>query len=144
MDGRVCKKCGTWKPRLEFHAHAQCKDGINTVCKECRKLSSKSQWKNKAYIKKIYDRAKTRATRKKRDFNIDIEDIIIPEMCPVFNVPLIEETEYAPSIDRINSSKGYVKGNIQILSKRANLLKNNATLEELKLIVSFLESAGFK
>ena len=139
MDGRVCKKCGTWKPRLEFHAHAQCKGGINTVCKECRKPLSSEHWKSKTYIQKIYDRAKTRATRKGREFNIELSDIDIPLKCPVFNIPLVEETEYSPSIDRIDSSKGYIKGNIQIISKRANLLKNNATIEELELVVKFLK-----
>lgn len=139
MDGRVCKKCGIWKPRSEFHAHAMCKGGMNTVCKECRKTVSKNQWKNKTYIQKIYDRAKTRATRKGREFNIEIEDIVIPDLCPVFGVPLVEETEYAPSIDRIDSSKGYIKGNIQIISRRANLLKNNATIEELEMVINFLK-----
>ena len=139
MDGRVCKKCGIWKPRSEFHAHAMCKGGMNTVCKECRKTVSKNQWKNKTYIQKIYDRAKTRATRKGREFNIEIEDIVIPDLCPVFGVPLVEETEYAPSIDRIDSSKGYIKGNIQIISRRANLLKNNATVEELEKVIAFLK-----
>lgn len=139
MDGRECKKCGTWKPRLEFHAHAMCKGGINTVCKECRKTVSKQQWKDKTYIQKIYDRAKTRATRKGREFNIEVEDIVIPDVCLVFGVPLIEDTEYAPSIDRIDSSKGYVKGNIQIISRRANLLKNNATIEELENVINFLK-----
>ena len=88
---------------------------------------------------KIYDRAKTRATRKGREFNIEIEDIVIPDLCPVFGVPLVEETEYAPSIDRIDSSKGYIKGNIQIISRRANLLKNNATIEELEMVINFLK-----
>ncbi len=139
MQGRECKKCGTWKPRLEFHAHAQCKDGINSVCKQCRKPTSKKQWVEKDYATKIYQRAKSRAKRKNRDFSIEITDILIPDLCPVFGVPLVEDTEYAPSIDRIDSSKGYIKGNIQIISKRANLLKNNASVEELEKILLYLK-----
>jgi hypothetical protein len=119
-----------------------CKGGINTVCKECRKDVSKKNWSNKSYVQKIYDRAKTRATRKGREFNIGIEDIVIPEVCPVFGVPLVEDTEYAPSIDRIDSSKGYIKGNIQIISRRANLLKNNANIEELEMVIEFLRKSN--
>lgn len=40
------------------------------------------------------------------------------------------------SLDKIDPSKGYVEGNVQILSFRANTIKGHATLEELKLIVA--------
>lgn len=61
--------------------------------------------------------------------------------CPLLNIELTYEvlkestpTNYA-SLDRIDPSKGYVEGNIQILSHRANTLKNDATVEELELII---------
>ena len=41
---------------------------------------------------------------------------------------------------RINPSLGYIKGNVQILSNRANRLKNNATASELSLIADFMDS----
>lgn len=44
-------------------------------------------------------------------------------------------TSNSYSIDRIDSSKGYVKGNVWVISKRANTLKGDATLEELELLV---------
>lgn len=95
---------------------------------------AKERWQELAYIRKIYSRAKSRATQKKRAFNIELSDIVIPPVCPIFGTALVH-----PSIDRIDSSKGYVKGNIQIVSRRANLLKNDGTLEEFRKIVQWFE-----
>jgi hypothetical protein len=43
------------------------------------------------------------------------------------------------SLDRIDSNKGYVKGNVWVISRRANVIKNNATLEELELLTNNLK-----
>ena len=52
---------------------------------------------------------------------------------------LIEIRLDGGGIDRIDSSKGYVKGNVRVISKRANTLKNNATIEELELVLKDLK-----
>ena len=69
------------------------------------------------------------------EFNLELSDIVIPEKCPLLEVPFHFGTkecyDYSPSIDRIDNSKGYVKGNIQIISMKANAMKNSASLEEL-------------
>lgn len=89
----------------------------------------------------MWDRAKRRAKEKNLSFNIEVEDIIIPEKCPVFNTPFIisRNSEQSPSLDRIDSSKGYVKGNIQVISRKANTIKSNATPEEVMLVAKFME-----
>lgn len=43
------------------------------------------------------------------------------------------------SIDRIDNDKRYVKGNVWIISTKANRIKSNATLAELELLVSKLK-----
>lgn len=87
------------------------------------------------YIKQILARTEKRAKYKNIDFNLDESDIIIPKICPILEVPLIIGTkdnyEYSPSIDRIDNTKGYIKGNIQIISKKANSMKNSASQKEL-------------
>ena len=133
MDGKVCKKCSEYKSPEHFHKHARCKQGLNTVCKQCRKPISTKQWAETPLEYKIWTRAKSRATIKNREFNIEVTDIVVPKFCPVLGVPLTN-----PSIDRIDSSKGYVKGNIRIISTRANVLKNNATIWELERVLEDL------
>ena len=78
----------------------------------------------------------SRAKDSKRECDIDISDIEIPEYCPYLNIKLSTDkkdcyNDNYYSIDRIDSSKGYVKGNIQIISRIANTMKNNATIEQL-------------
>lgn len=79
---------------------------------------------------------KVRAKRRKLEFNLTKEDMIFPEICPVLGIKLERRKGYgsnpnSPSIDRIDNSKGYTKDNIQIMSKRANSMKSDATPEEL-------------
>ena len=83
----------------------------------------------------MWKAAKTRAERRGIEFNIGEEDIIIPDVCPLLNIPLSfgtkEDYNNSPSLDRIDNTKGYIKGNIWVISKKANTMKNSASLEEL-------------
>jgi hypothetical protein len=77
-----------------------------------------------------------RAKAKGIPFDLDLEDINPPDTCPVFNIPLKRNVGKgpkfdSPSVDRIIPELGYVKGNIQIISQKANLMKQDATPEEL-------------
>ena len=105
---------------------------------------------NRAYRRTAHGRAiffltQAKARARKRGYSSDltIDDVGIPERCPVFGIPLDVAAETnadnLPSIDRKDPSKGYVKGNVWVISWRANRLKNNATLEELKMLVAALE-----
>jgi hypothetical protein len=44
----------------------------------------------------------------------------------------------SPSIDRIDPERGYVKGNIKIISFRANQIKSDASHQELKLVAAYV------
>ena len=82
--------------------------------------------------------AKSRAKAKNIEFDLDVSDITLPEMCPLLNIKLASNNKISDnsySLDRIDSSKGYIKGNVWIISNRANAIKNNASLEELELLV---------
>jgi hypothetical protein len=113
--------------------------------KEYRAKNSKTlvansiRWKNKFPERNILTRAKTRAKKFNIDFTIDETDIVIPEKCPILGIPITKTDGlylkgpqlYSLSIDRIDNTKGYVKGNICIISHQANVMKNSASPEEL-------------
>lgn len=143
-ETRPCRKCKVIKPWAEFHKHADCLFGINSVCKQCRGPLSDSHYKTWTHEYRLLHSARSRAARKKLDFDVELADITIPSVCPMLGVPLIRKGagrahEHSPSIDRIDPTKGYVKGNIAVISWRANMLKNNMTVEEARLLLAYLE-----
>jgi hypothetical protein len=90
----------------------------------------------------IYKSAKSRAKEKGLEFDIEVSDIIIPEFCPILGIPLISSdkiTPNTPSIDRRDPTKGYIKGNIAVISQKANRKKSNLTIEETKALLRYME-----
>jgi hypothetical protein len=91
----------------------------------------------------MFRSARHRARQKGIPFCLDIDDIRIPERCPLLDIPLLQKivvgngpSDNSPSLDRIEPSLGYVKGNIWVISRRANMIKNAASFEEFRLIFS--------
>jgi hypothetical protein len=106
---------------------------------------TETRHKNEDSIKKALVRAaKARAKKKGIPFDITIEDFILPEKCPLLEIPLTvgygSSQENSYSLDKIIPDLGYVKGNVWVISNKANMIKNNASLEELKLLVKNLET----
>jgi len=84
----------------------------------------------------IWKSARNNACSKKQVFDILVEDVVIPTVCPYLGVPITNIQGHGriwtnASLDRIDSTKGYVKGNIQVISIMANCMKQHATVEQL-------------
>ena len=84
----------------------------------------------------LYVRAKCSARYRNLEFNLCVEDIIIPEVCPYLGIkllimPTMAQRDAAASLDRIDNTKGYIKGNIEVISDLANRMKRTATKEQL-------------
>lgn len=87
----------------------------------------------------FYD-AKKRAFASLLPFNITPNDIAIPDVCPVLGIPLDGSTrDNKPSLDKVVPALGYVNGNIRVISFRANRIKSDASPEELRKILSYVE-----
>lgn len=93
-------------------------------------------------------RARARAKEKGLEFDLEPKDIAIPERCPVLGIPLKhagwEQRDGSPSLDRIDNKKGYVKGNVVVVSFRANHIKTDATVDELVSTAAFYRTLQLK
>ena len=141
----VCTSCQELKPVSEFYKRKS-KKGHASLCKACCRKKAQSRKPYKAEYWAEYSlsaKAKCRqlkrsAERRGIEFDLTPADIpSVPDTCPLSDRPLSREpgSSDRPVMDRIDSCKGYVKGNIQWTHRRANELKSNATLEELQTIV---------
>lgn len=157
---KVCSWCNCEKHISYFTRRKDSPDGFYFVCKTCKKGKAPEQvkvpleqkcTKQQSSMKKLQRgrdkegyllmKARGRAKDKGETITIDKSDIVIPETCPVFGCKLNRyetKTRYVPSLDRIDSTKGYVKGNIQVLSFKANTMKSDATPEELLLFAKWI------
>lgn len=105
-----------------------------TLCPQCNSKRVKSI----SMEKKMLSRAKNRAKARNHDFSINIDDIFIPEKCPILGIELKCSSGKSggkinsPSLDRIDNTKGYIKGNVIVISHLANSMKSYASVEQLK------------
>ena len=164
---KKCCACGENKQLFEFSKNKAAKDGLQYRCKPCdiayqtayrsknkehvleRDKKHKTKLRNnfEYRLKMLLNASKQRAALKNREHTITLEDIkeIYPpdNKCPVFGFVLEFNSagfrDTSPSIDRIDSTKGYTRDNIQIISWKANRLKAYATVEDLEILVAFLK-----
>ena len=120
------------------------KYGINTLVRDkgnyLKDKPPKYYWFNRMLCSK----------RLPKNERLDILSTInIPDVCPILGITLNYNgnnesgwvrDDLSPSIDRIDSSKGYVKDNIQVISWRANRIKNDSTPEELMKIALYMQN----
>lgn len=111
-------------------------------CIECKRRFKDSE-QGQRY--RLLEKAKRRARKKGLEFSITLGDITIPARCPLLGVEIQLGGDglfnmNSPSLDRIDNSKGYVKGNVAVISLKANKLKSDLSVRELQSLASALAS----
>ena len=147
----VCVGCKQLLPQnlFSYIIKADPSQGIRDRCKSCsaekarkERERRKNNWKYQPTVA-MYHNSKQRAKNAGLEHTITVDDIIIPDYCPVLGLKLDvgdrKKHGNAPSIDRIENTKGYTKENIMIVSNRLNMLKNDATLDELIMMGKFYQ-----
>lgn len=89
--------------------------------------------------------ARVRSRRRNVAFDLSREDVYVPARCPVFGVEFVYGVKghpNSPSLDRIIPTLGYVKGNVAVISRRANMIKHNASAVELERVAAWLREVS--
>jgi len=168
---KQCPKCTQTLPVKMFAKNKTRPSGLDSYCKSCDSHRKRTWWlhggaeqafdyKQANSVARITSSmvhsAKCRAIKKNLPFDIDTdyiramvgENAQLASHCPALDIPL--DWSYgtktvvrpnSPSLDRIDPSKGYVKGNVWIISHRANTIKSDASHEELKLVTKAVGEA---
>ena len=94
----------------------------------------------------MHQRAKQRCKFSGREFDLQVSDIVIPDVCPILGIPLNMNSgksgayKNSPSLDRIDNNKGYIKDNIHVISQLANAMKGGASNEELHKFADWIKA----
>jgi hypothetical protein len=99
---------------------------------------------------RLWAGAKVRATNKNLPFDIELSDVcelvVDLEVCPVLGIPFNWKNPVmsydSPTLDRMVPELGYVKGNVAVISLRANMIKTNATSQEVGKVYSWMKKNG--
>ena len=162
-DMKTCRVCGETKLLSLFYKNKNTKDGYLHQCNDCRKLKYSNNCYNKEYnrkyqrlyveknrLKRIYTTAKNRCKDKLREFSIPLEYMFElwenqNGQCAYTKLPLLATANQfnTVSLDRVDSSKGYVVGNVQLVCAAINKMKQEYT-EELFLLLSHLVTQNNK
>jgi hypothetical protein len=144
----TCASCKESLPIEQFHndkTKHKCNYGKAYSCKSCQG-SYFRQWRLKHPYEYVLQQVIWRTNRyhggtKECDLDIDyLKQLDTTDICPILGIPMQwsagsdgngKRNQNGKSLDRIDSSQWYIKGNVQIISWRANKIKNNATFEEL-------------
>ena len=144
---KQCIICNELKEYVEFHKNKTNKDGCDNRCKSCRKLKARENYKKDPFCT-LARLKKSECKKKGLAYDLDAEYLrsLWTGVCPVTGNGITIGNSGAGShksghLDRTIPELGYIRGNVAYISGRINRIKYDATLDELKLIVKYLEGA---
>jgi hypothetical protein len=103
------------------------------------------EWRQRNPKYFLHHSAKRRADGKGMEFNLSLDDIPdIPATCPIALIPIFARNDgkrgpcdNSPTLDRVDSSKGYTPDNIRVISFRANRWKSEMSIEQIERLLAY-------
>ena len=147
--GKECKKCSMSKIGLAWGKKRKENPTKKTSAIYSKNYREKYKNDDKKRLQYLITQAKNRAKKRNLLFDIDVEFLlsIFPKdrKCPIYKIDLFwgndgtNNREHSPSLDRLDSEKGYTKDNIKIISWAANRDKKHLSISQLEAILKYLK-----
>lgn len=158
MNTKVCNKCSKRKPLDSFRKRND-NGNFRNECRQCESNRKKlpavipeetirdptnPRDAKEIAMKRMLSGARQRAKDKGLMFDLHYSDIQIPNLCPILKIPLIPSTDgtltdNSPSLDRKIPYLGYTKGNVKVVSMKANRIKTDATSSEIEAVLAYVK-----
>jgi len=135
--------CKQPKKLTDFYWNANCLDCYRPECIECNN-SRYSSLDPSGFQRKLFINKRSDAKGKDIEFTIEMDDIDFPDVCPVTGAELLYQPgskplANTPSFDRVNPLRGYIPGNVQVISALANSAKSNFTVSMLEQLLTYMK-----
>lgn len=121
-------------PRCSRHGKPTKRD----KCRECNAAYMRAYLRRRRHEmpdRSLWERARKRAKDRGLPFALGKNSITVPRTCPALGMPIKfcgRRSACSPSLDRIVPERGYIPGNVRVVSDRANRLKGKRSLDELR------------
>lgn len=157
LPTKLCKACHAEQCRNRYRANAEVRRELERARRAACKAEDPSgvsrkeherywQKKKRDPIGYLLARLKNQAKTKGVPFDLSREDIFLPEHCPILGVklsPIVSaRSENSPEVDRVIPALGYVRGNVAVISARANRMKDNGSAQEHERIAAWMRNKG--
>lgn len=127
-SAKICKECYPEYNRRKAREHYSRTIESGKVHEYRAKARERQRERHKDDATRLVARAKHRASTKGVSCTIKPSDLSIPRKCPILGTEFVSGTEYAMSIDAIDPAKGYTPDNVQVISMKANAMKNRGPI----------------
>lgn len=157
---KKCNNCFLDKPLEDFWPCRGTPDGRQYECSECmvkhtRTIAKAAEERDKAIkasdpknydaaiVAQLYYMSRKRAKQKSVEHTITKDDIKLVHICPIRNVTMSRSTgkfnNDSYTLDRVDSSRGYVPGNVRVISWKANNLKSDLSVGDIVRLLAYMK-----
>lgn len=145
QPGKSCRVCSNVKAADQFYKNSNQPDKLDSRCKLCEKVRRKVAY-HEQYELETFNRFRQRCKMRGIAFELTLPDIPkVPSHCPILGTELVinwggrAQSNSSPTLDKIDPSLGYVKGNVAWMSSEANRMKSNHTIDSLENLLAWMK-----